>query len=507
VMIETPEADTHDAAQDEARDASKEAAKEAAQPARIDGQQLALLWQLSARARAATSETALGFTMVNETLALVPYRQAAWWRGTASGHVAAVSGLPQSDPNAPYVQWLGALCKALAQAAQSVPPKDTAASVQGHRATVLPARTQVRTFTSIDLQTDAPHVAAEWSAWWPTHGAWLPITDRAGHCVGGVAFARDDAWSASDLMLFSELGQVWAHAIEAFAPRATWLQRARAALRPGRTQRRILIALALACAVPVRLTVLAPAEVTAKDAFVVRAPIDGVIDHLDVKPNQPVQAGTPLLSLDATTLQSRYAVARKDYDTAQEELRQTAQLAVTDDRTRLDMAERQGKLEQSRVELDYTAKQLARVSVSAPRAGVAVFSDPNEWTGKAVAIGEKILMLADPAHVEVTAWLPVADNIDVKPGSLLTLYPKTSPLATYTAKVDSVAWRAEPTPEGVLAYRVRASFDATDANASASDVRAPLGSMGTARIHGSWVPAIYYVLRRPLTLARQWLGW
>jgi hypothetical protein len=54
---------------------------------------------------------------------------------------------------------------------------------------------------------------------------------------------------------------------------------------------------------------------------------------------------------------------------------------------------------------------------------------------------------------------------------------------------------------------VRASFDATDANASASDVRAPLGSMGTARIHGSWVPAIYYVLRRPLTLARQWLGW
>ncbi|MGN4076050.1 secretion protein HylD, partial [Burkholderia gladioli] len=94
---------------------------------RIDGQQLALLWQLSARARAAASETTLGFTIVNETLALVPYRQAAWWRGDAPGHVAAVSGLPQSDPNAPYVQWLGALCKALARGLQDAPPKDAAA--------------------------------------------------------------------------------------------------------------------------------------------------------------------------------------------------------------------------------------------------------------------------------------------------------------------------------------------------------------------------------------------
>ncbi|MBU9265045.1 efflux RND transporter periplasmic adaptor subunit [Burkholderia gladioli] len=467
---------------------------------RIDGQQLALLWQLSARARAAASETTLGFTIVNETLALVPYRQAAWWRGDAPGHVAAVSGLPQSDPNAPYVQWLGALCKALARGLQDAPPKDAAARVEGQGAPVLPARPQVRTFTAADLQAGAPHVAEEWSAWWPAHGAWLPLTDRGGHAVGGVVFAREEAWSATDSALLTELGQVWAHAFESFAPRASWQERARALLRPGRQQRRVLIGLAVLCLIPVRLTVLAPAEVTPKDPFVVRAPLDGVIDRLYVQPNQPVQRGTPLLGLDATTLQSRYALARKDYDTAQEEYRQTAQLAVTDDKTRLDMAERQGKLDQSRVELDYTARQLARVSVNAQRAGVAIFSDPNEWTGKAVAVGEKILVLADPAHVEVTAWLPVADNIDVKPGMSLTLYPKSSPLSSYDARIDSVAWRAESTPEGVLAYRVRATLDAGEA-------RAPLGAMGTARIRGGWVPSIYYVLRRPLTLARQWLGW
>ncbi|ODP31573.1 efflux RND transporter periplasmic adaptor subunit [Pandoraea sp. ISTKB] len=476
---------------------------EDAQQIRIDGQQLALLWQLSIRARAATSETTLGFTIVNETLALVPFRQAAWWRGDTPGHVAAVSGLPQSDPNAPYVQWLGALCKILAKGLPEVPPKDAAAHVEGRDAAVLPAQSKVRVFTADDVAAEEPHIAAEWAEWWPAHGAWLPLAYRGGHPAGGIVFARETPWSATDLALLSELGQVWAHALEAFSPRARWLDRARAVLRPGKLQRRVLIAVVAICLIPMRLTVLAPAEVTPKDPFVVRAPLDGVIDHLYVKPNEPVKAGTALLGLDATTLQSRYAVARTNFDAAQEEFRQTAQLAVTDDRTRLDMAERRGKLDQSRAELDFTARQLARVSVNATRAGVAVFSDPNEWTGKAVAVGEKILVLADPAHVEVTAWLPVADNIDVQPGAVLTLYPKSSPLTSYDARIDSIAWRAEPTPEGVLAYRVRASFDVDGKSAQ----QAPLGAMGTARIRGPWVPAIYYVLRRPLTLARQWLGW
>jgi hypothetical protein len=455
---------------------------------RIDAQQLALLWQLASRARSAASEAILGFTVVNETLSLIPYRQAAWWRGTAPGTVAAVSGLPQSDPNAPYVQWLGGLCRALS--------RGTAAGVD------VPPVSQPHAFTAADLREDAPHIADEWDAWWPAHGLWLPLNDRDGRPLGGLVFARDAAWTPTDYALLAELAQVWAHAFEAFGPRPSWLERARAVLRPGKLQRRLLIGLAVLCVIPVRLTVLAPAEVTPKDPFVVRAPLDGVIDRLYVQPNQPVKSGTPLLGLDPTTLQSRYALARKDFDTAQEEYRQTAQLAVTDDRTRLDMAERKGKLDQSAVQLDYTAAQLARVSVSATRAGVAVFADPNELTGKAVAVGERILLLADPAHVELTAYVPVADNVDVKAGQIITLYPKSSPLATYDARIDSVAYRAEPTPDGVLAYRVRATF--SDAHATA---RPPLGAMGTARIHGNWVPLCYYVLRRPLTLARQWLGW
>ncbi|PMS32177.1 CusB/HlyD membrane fusion family barrel-sandwich protein [Trinickia symbiotica] len=486
-------------------------------PLHVEASALALLWQLSARAREASSEETLGFVIVNETLSLVPYRQAAWWRAPAPvpGAVAAVSGLPRSDPGAPYVQWLSEVCRVLegrfvqAGAATSSAPAQrgdiagTATTANTAAARAVPtepldpaAHTRPYAFTADSLPEP---LAADWAAWWPTHALWVPLADRTGRSLGGVIFAREAQWTHVEEALLGELARVWSHALAAFSPRASWIERGKLALRAGKHRRRVIAAIAVALVVPVPLTVLAPAEVTPKDPFVVRAPLDGVIDRLFAQPNQRVEAGTPLFALDSTTLASRYALADKNYATAQEEYRQTAQLAVTDDKDRLDMALRKGKLEQSAVELDYTARELARVRVNAPRAGVAVFSDPNDWNGKAVSIGEKVMLLADPAHVELTAYVPVADNVDVVPGATVTLYPKSSPLAAYDARIDTVAYRAEPTPDGVVAYRVKATF--------VGSVKPSLGVMGTARIHGHWVPLAYYLLRRPLATARQWLGW
>jgi hypothetical protein len=499
-------------------------------PLRIEASALAMLWQLSARAREAMSEETLGFVIVNETLSLMPYRQAAWWRAPAPipGAVAAVSGLPQSDPGAPYVQWLGEVCRVLERRAApgktvdvSQPPQAPQASPASNAAQQGPSAPPSVGDGGLASEATAPAepidpaalawpfpftaeslpaaLAGDWAAWWPTHALWVPLIDRTGRSFGGVVFAREEPWTHIDQALLAELARVWSHALAAFFPRASAWERAKLTLRSGKHRRRVLAGLAVALVVPVPLTVLAPAEVTPKDPFVVRAPLDGVIERLFAQPNQRVAAGAPLFALDSTALASRYALANKNYATAQEEYRQTAQLAVTDDKDRLDMALRKGKLDQSAVELDYTARELARVRVNAPRAGVAVFSDPNDWNGKAVSIGEKVMLLADPAHVELTAYVPAADNVDVVPGASITLYPKSSPLAAYDARIDTVAYRAEPTPEGVVAYRVKATF--------LGAVKPPLGVMGTARIHGHWAPLAYYLLRRPLATARQWLGW
>jgi len=249
-----------------------------------------------------------------------------------------------------------------------------------------------------------------------------------------------------------------------------------------------------------RLTALAQAEVVPRDPFMVRAPLDGVIERFDIHPNDAVQPGTPLFSLDTTALRTRLELARKAVDTAQEEYRQSAQVAVTSDKNRADTALRRGKLQERAVELDYTAEQLARVQVKAERTGVAVFADGNDWVGKAVSLGERVLLIADPAQVELLAWLPAGELLPLAPGERLTLYPQGAPLQSHEARITSIAYRAETTREGFLAYRIKASFEAGQALPR-------VGQLGTARLSGGWAPLIYVALRRPLAVARQWLGW
>lgn len=434
---------------------------------------LLTLLQLGRRARAAPDLPALGFVMVNETLQLTPYRQAALWTEFGLPRVAAVSGLPQPDPGAPYVQWLGSVCRHLVKSQTSAGPVD---------ASSLPAT----------LQT-------EWSQWLPLHALWLPL-QKDGTAGGALLLAREEPWREGEIALLKELGDVYRHALGAFGPRQGVLDRSIGWLRTGRARRNLLIAAAVVCLIPIRVTVLASAEVVPKEPWLARAPLDGVIERFDVRPNQAVKAGQALFSLDTTALRTRYEVARKAYDTAQEEYRQSAQAAVTSDKNRAEIALRRGQLQEKLVELDYTSNQLERVQVKAERDGIAVFADANDWLGKAVAIGERILVVADPAKVELTVYLPAADHLDVAPGDVLTLYPQGAPLASFDARVSTVAYRAELTPEGFLAYRIKAEFEA-------GQTAPRVGQRGTARVRGPWAPLAYVVLRRPLVALRQWLGW
>ena len=436
-------------------------------------QGLLALVDLGRRAREAASVEELSFIAVNETRNLLTYRQAALWLGSHGQDVAAVSGVAQLDPSAPYLQWLHRVFKAV-----------------GHEP-------HPQRLCAGDL---TPIVGEEWGQWLPRDALIVPLVSQKAGNIGALLLARDGAWREDEINLASEVGRVYGHALLALRPRDAWSTRVRRLLR-SRTWliRFALLMVAIAC-IPVRLSVLMPAEVTPLDAFVVRAPLDGVIDRFQVSPNEIVATGAPLFNLDTTALEGRHATAREAYATAREEYRQSAQLAVTEDKSKMEMSIHKGTLDQKAVDLAYTESQLERVQVKAGRSGVAVFSNVHEWMGRAVAIGEKVMVLADPANVELTARMPVGDQIAVDPGAEIVFYPKAAPFSSYAAVIDSVAYHAEPNDEDVLAYRIRAHF-------KPGVVVPRLGLMGSARIYAKRVPLIYTILRRPLAVARQWFGW
>jgi hypothetical protein len=440
---------------------------------------------LSRRARRAGGRRELAFLAVNDTYAIAPYRQAAlWFEGRG---VEALSGVVEPVANVPYAQWLERVCGFL-RARHRAPAAVTAAQLP-------------------------PELGADWGEWLPPFAAWLPMGAAAeplaspGEPEGGLLLAAEQEWDEATLSALAEWAEAWHHAWRArdgargLSWRRAW-DALRGPARPTRWWRRrplqAAVAVAALMCVPVRLSVLAPGELVPRHPAVIRAPVDGVIGQFSVEPGQAVKAGQPLFGFDDASMAARQDTAAQALGTAQAEYRQQAQQAVSDARSKPQLAPALGKIEEKRAEADFYAAQLERSHVSAPVAGVALFDDPSDWIGKPVQIGERVMRIAAPGDVEVEAWLALGDAIDLPDGAPLRLYLASDPLAPLDAHVRYVAHDAIARPDGSYAYRVRATLDAP--------ARQRVGLKGTAKLSGERVPLAYWMLRRPWSLLRQATG-
>jgi hypothetical protein len=197
-------------------------------------------------------------------------------------------------------------------------------------------------------------------------------------------------------------------------------------------------------------------------------------------------------------LRSRLKVAVKAREMAQTEYLQTGQQAVSDPRAKGRLAILESRVDQQNAEVAYIQSLLDRVDIAAPQDGIAIFEDVNDWLGRPVTVGERILLIADPADTELEIRLPAADAVTFEPGADVAFFLNVAPDAPVRAGLTFAGYRSAPTPEGVLAYRLKASFDDPD-------TRLRIGLKGTAKIFGKETPIALWILRRPLNLLRQWL--
>lgn len=436
----------------------------------------ALIPALEARARAAHSVVELAFSLANDPYALQPFRQALVF-ASRDDALLAVSGLARPSEDSPYLVWLRRAWPWL---------KPRLAAAPGWFA------------------PDAASLPAEildgWQEWWPAGLFALPLARRSGAPLGWLCLLLDAPPPAEAVAALEHLAPTWAYCWEMLAgpDRPGWRDRWQQLDR--RRRRWLAIALAALFLFPVRQSALAPGEVVALDAEAVASPLDGVIKAIHVRPNQPVKAGQPLYSLDETTLRNRLEVAQKSVSVADAELLSATQRAFDNPQSKADLALLGGRAHEKRAELAAIQAQLARIDVVASRDGVAVFADPNDWLGRPVVTGERIMLLADPARPGVLVHLPVADAIALDVGAPVKLFLTVQPLAPLAARITETSYQAVLSPDGVASYRLRAAF-------ADGGEHARIGLRGTAKVYGGWVVLGYYLLRRPLATLREWSGW
>ncbi len=444
----------------------------------MSDQAIAQLLQIEQQVRRCETFTELSFVMVNATRSLLAYEQAAYLTGNELERLtlAALSDLSLIDRTTPFCAWLEQVARQIDS---------------------LGLATQVHAVDTGSWPAELQHDLTEFT---PPYMLWLPLLlpAKPNQRVGVLLLAKSAPWNEKELALLQHLAASYAHAMQLFKTQSGWRYWSKRLL----TQRsRVVIAavMALLCFLPVRLTVLAPAEIIAREPVLITSAIAGAVSEVLVKPGDEVRQGQPVVLLDKTEFKGHFDVATRELERAEAELRTAEQAGYVDSRKKAELAALASEVQLKTIELNYLQTKLSQTEILAAKAGVAVLDDPEKWRGRPVVVGERILSIADPANIQLEVRLPVKDAISLSRGNDVTFYLDIDPLNPLAFVLDYSSYEPSLTPDQIVAYRIVAS-------SSQSKVVPRIGLRGTAKLYGERVPLIYYLLRRPITFVRQNLG-
>jgi multidrug efflux pump subunit AcrA (membrane-fusion protein) len=324
-----------------------------------------------------------------------------------------------------------------------------------------------------------------------------------GSVLAVVVYLSDQEWAPETEEKLSVLLQVYAGSLENLRLRERKLgalgRAADGSLSRGFKFSLLALGLTLAAMfIPVRQFVIAPAEIISLDSVAVTSPVEGIIASVPVRPNESVKAGDVLVKLDDTTIRNRLEGARQALEVARAEfLAGVHRSMITSDRG-TEVGVLRGRINERLAEVAFLEEQLGLLDLRASRAGIAVYGQINDLIGKPVSPGQKVMELADPSRIGVQVWVPVADAINVRAGLRFNLMLYSDPLTARGATLEQTSYQAIRSPDGVAAYRLRATLDTQEVSR--------LGLRGNAKIDGEPVALGYFLFRRPIVVIRQWLG-
>ena len=262
----------------------------------------------------------------------------------------------------------------------------------------------------------------------------------------------------------------------------------------------ILIALMF---LPVRLSVLAPLEVDAKNPYVVTSALNAVIEEVKVFPNDKIQKDQLIVKFDDVDFTNNYNVAKRTLDVANAELFSTKQSSFYDPKQKSQISQLENQVKLKEAELNYAQDQLDKTKIYAKEDGIAIINNPNDWKGKPVSTGERIFLIANPENIELKIMLSVSDAIFLEENAIVKAFFDNDPTNSWSAKIKYISYKPELTEQNILSYKITANFDDIKENGYIPSI----GLRGTAKIYSQKVTLFFYLFRKPITAVRQWIGW
>jgi multidrug resistance efflux pump len=416
------------------------------------------------------------FVAVNDSFDIFRFSQAVFWQYDFRRriHIGSVSALAEVTGNTPYSQWLISVIDWL----------------------LVNKPGAVASCTYSDLPDSLAEDGSEWMHDSIIH---CRLHSPEGEVIGGILFHREEHFTDAERALAEWTAQsagfaLWGWRQDSRNVRKFMQKRSTKAILLG-----LLITIGVLAFMPVRLSALAPAEITPVKPLPITSPVEGVVGRIVVQPNQEVRADQVLVELEDTSIRNRLAVAIKGLDTARADYQRAANKAFSDEPSRAELVVLDSRAREKAAEVSYLTDLLTRLRITAPQGGIAIFSDAEDWRGRPVQPGERIMTVANPARIGVTVYVPPQDAVQLSVGGEVTLFLDTAPLAPLKATIVQTSYETTAMPDNTLAYIVKASLPISEGFPR-------IGLRGTAKVYGEKVSLGYYLLRKPIIFLRKSLG-
>lgn len=441
------------------------------------------LLQLEHNCRNCESIKELYYQIVNETRTLVNYSQGVLLTVDFSGKykVVGISDISVVDSTSPYVQWIENIIIDLNNNEKS---KDIF---------VVDTKTDLK---QIDFKS-----MHEFS---PSNILFIPLKSmKENREINYILLLfKEEKWLEKDILILKHLSSSLAYFL--FAMRSTGISQIFKKISLKNKYLKISIFLLIFLMfLPVRLSVLAPLEVEAKNPYVVTSPLNAVIEEVKVFPNDKIEKEQLLVKFDDVDFNNNYLVAKRTLDVANAQLHTVKQSSFFDATQKSQISQLESQVKLKEAELNFAQEQLGKTKIYAKEDGIAIINNPNDWKGKPVTTGERVFLIAKPQSIELKIMLPVSEAIFLEENALIKAFFDNDPTNSWSGKVKYVSYKPELTEQNILSYKITADFDDIKENGYIPSI----GLRGTAKIYSKKVTLFFYLFRKPITAVRQWIGW
>jgi multidrug resistance efflux pump len=434
---------------------------------------------LEKEARNAADLKELSFVICNLTKRVFPFEQMVLWQKTKTGfRVFSISAIANIYHKSPYIHWLEhSFLPWLA-------PKTT------------------DELHSINASDATEQLSKEWLSYMPSKLLSFSFQALKNHSdSAGVIIFISSPWATSQTTIANELFKHYQHCWQRLLQKEKKSFLDYMALQKRKNLYKVLAGMAFLCLffIPIQQTVITSAKISPKNPIMISASIPGVINEIHVEPNQHVDKGQILFSLDNITLQNQVEQAQKAKSIAKERYRRAYQHAYTDPESKAELAILRAEVIKAENELNYREDILERSQIRALRSGIIIFSAPKYWLGKPIQIGEQVMLLAEEGQKQLDAEVPQQDMVDISKGNKVKFFPNIDPLHAINAHVNYASYVAHQDPEGELTYHISCYF-------SDPQQLPRFGSQGSAKIYAGNVSLFFYLFRRPLIFIQSLVG-